>query len=433
VLLLLHYGPDKALLGTHFPALFETTLFLYLGLTLASATLDNRRHQRAFPAWAQPAALISDLGMLTLVVHSNGGLEGGLAVLLLVTVAAGNILLRGRQGFLIAALATLSAMFEQFYFSIHAQLSSPFALTESGLLGIAFFMVSLIIQQIAQRLEQTERITKQQRDNISATTRGLLIYQEDENPGFYYYDGTAWVTFNGAHELNDLDDVTVVWDNQGASYFIGQNGPDTTNYGGVLNISFGDQAFQQLTSGTHNTAIGSSSLSILTTGSNNVVLGEKSGNTIISGGDNIMIGNEVNPSSDSASNELNIGSTIFATEIYGTTSKVGIRTNAPNSTLDVAGSVSMKYNHGPEDYTLLETDYVYNITGPTSNESVRLPKATESMTGRIYIVKSSVGGATHLEAYEDQKIDGNKKVTLPGKGCFHVQCTGTGWIIIAKY
>ena len=162
VLLLLHYGPDKALLGTYFPALFETTLFLYLGLTLASATLDNRRHQRAFPAWAQPAALISDLGMLTLVVHSNGGLEGGLAVLLLVTVAAGNILLRGRQGFLIAALATLSAMFEQFYFSIHTQLSSPFALTESGLLGIAFFMVSLIIQQIAQRLEQTEKITMQQ-------------------------------------------------------------------------------------------------------------------------------------------------------------------------------------------------------------------------------------------------------------------------------
>ena len=34
VLLLLHYGPDKALLGTHFPALFETTLFLYLGLEL---------------------------------------------------------------------------------------------------------------------------------------------------------------------------------------------------------------------------------------------------------------------------------------------------------------------------------------------------------------------------------------------------------------
>lgn len=162
-LLLLHFAPALPLIGKHSPTLFQTTLFAYLGLTLASTTLDFKRHQRAFPRWAQPIALITDLIMLTLVVHAQGGLEGGLAVLLLVTVAAGNILLRGRLGFLIAALATLSAMFEQFYFSIQEQLESPFLLTESGLLGIAFFMVSLIIQQIAQRLEHSEQIARSQR------------------------------------------------------------------------------------------------------------------------------------------------------------------------------------------------------------------------------------------------------------------------------
>ncbi|MQX54840.1 sensor histidine kinase [Alcanivorax sediminis] len=162
-LLLLHYAPDTPLIGKHSPTLFQATLFVYLGLSLASATLDFRRQRRAFPGWAQPTALISDLIMLTLVVHAQGGLAGGLAVLLLVTVAAGNILLQGRLGFLIAALATLSAMFEQFYFSIQEQFDSPFLLTESGLLGIAFFMVSLIIQQIAQRLEQSEQIARSQR------------------------------------------------------------------------------------------------------------------------------------------------------------------------------------------------------------------------------------------------------------------------------
>lgn len=162
-LLFLHFAPDAPLIGKHSPNLFQATLFAYLGLILASTTLDHRRHQRAFPGWAQPTALITDLIMLTLVVHAQGGLEGGLAVLLLVTVAAGNILLRGRLGFLIAALATLSAMFEQFYFSIQEQFDSPFMLTESGLLGIAFFMVSLIIQQVAQRLEHSEQIARRQR------------------------------------------------------------------------------------------------------------------------------------------------------------------------------------------------------------------------------------------------------------------------------
>jgi len=162
-LMLLHFGPEQALIGNHLPLLFETTLFVYLGLTLASATLDFRAEKRAYPAWAQPASLITDLTMLSLVVHANGGLEGGLAVLLLVTVAAGNILLRGRLGFLIAALATLAMMFEQFYFSIQSLSDAPFLLTESGLLGIAFFMVSLIIQQITQLLQQSERIAKRQR------------------------------------------------------------------------------------------------------------------------------------------------------------------------------------------------------------------------------------------------------------------------------
>lgn len=187
-LLMLHYLPGNPVLGTHLPHLFAGTIFLYLGLTLVSTALDFSEYQQRRPTWAQPVALIIDLLVLTLVVHANGGLEGGLAVLLLVTVAAGNILLRGRLGFLIAALATLAVLFEQFYFSV--QSASPLMLTESGLLGIAFFMVSLIIQQIAQRLEQSEHLAQRQRvaiDRLEALNQqivqrmrtGVLVFDRD--------------------------------------------------------------------------------------------------------------------------------------------------------------------------------------------------------------------------------------------------------------
>lgn len=36
------------------------------------------------------------------------------------------------------------------------------------------------------------RMTKVQRDSISNPALGLLIYQLDIKPGFYYFDGTAW-------------------------------------------------------------------------------------------------------------------------------------------------------------------------------------------------------------------------------------------------
>jgi len=38
----------------------------------------------------------------------------------------------------------------------------------------------------------TPRMTEAQRDGISSPATGLLIYQLDSTPGFYYYDGTVW-------------------------------------------------------------------------------------------------------------------------------------------------------------------------------------------------------------------------------------------------
>lgn len=42
------------------------------------------------------------------------------------------------------------------------------------------------------------RMPQVQRDNITLPATGLLIYQTDNTPGFYYYDGTIWITFSGA-------------------------------------------------------------------------------------------------------------------------------------------------------------------------------------------------------------------------------------------
>jgi len=45
------------------------------------------------------------------------------------------------------------------------------------------------------------RMTQAQRDAIASPATGLLIYQTDNTPSFYYYDGAIWTTFGG--EDND--------------------------------------------------------------------------------------------------------------------------------------------------------------------------------------------------------------------------------------
>ena len=192
VLLTLFYVSEQRLIGQYMPALFEGTVSGYLLLTLVSSAMDYSERLRK-PGFAQPLALVIDVLVLGLVVHANGGLEGGLAVLLLVNVAAGNILLRGRMGFLIAALATLTVMFEQFYFATQTGDKDPFQLTEAGLLGIAFFMVSLIIQQIAERLERSESIAASQRvaiERLEALNRQIVARMR-----------TGVMVFNNEHRI----------------------------------------------------------------------------------------------------------------------------------------------------------------------------------------------------------------------------------------
>ncbi|MBD2755919.1 hypothetical protein [Spirosoma validum] len=42
------------------------------------------------------------------------------------------------------------------------------------------------------------RMTRDERNLIQTPATGLMIYQNDNTPGFYFYNGSAWVTLNGA-------------------------------------------------------------------------------------------------------------------------------------------------------------------------------------------------------------------------------------------
>jgi hypothetical protein len=42
------------------------------------------------------------------------------------------------------------------------------------------------------------RMTLTNRNNISAPATGLMIYQTDSTPGFYFYDGSAWSALGGS-------------------------------------------------------------------------------------------------------------------------------------------------------------------------------------------------------------------------------------------
>lgn len=54
------------------------------------------------------------------------------------------------------------------------------------------------------------RMTKTQRDAITSPETGLLIYQSDNTPGFYFYNGSAWVVV-GNEALTCLGFQVLSW------------------------------------------------------------------------------------------------------------------------------------------------------------------------------------------------------------------------------
>ncbi|MDE1901832.1 MAG: tail fiber domain-containing protein, partial [Alphaproteobacteria bacterium] len=222
-------------------------------------------------------------------------------------------------------------------------------------------------------------------------------------------------------------------------------------------------------SGTANTAVGYKSGFALTSGANNTVLGANVGSaTLTTGSNNILIGtgSSVDTPTSSTSNYLNIGNTIFGTNI-GTVGagNVGIGTTAPTQALEVNGNINVgsdssntatetatygnylyflgasnntdplwiaRYNASP-DYTELRVNIGDNPGGPTDGDKFVVgatssgtwyPRMTVTSWGDVGIGTTSP--AATLEVNGNTQVDGYiYRVTANGNAAW-MQQDGAG-------
>ena len=120
---------------------------------------------------------VLDIFLLAILFYAAGGASSGLGNLLIIPVAAGNILLTGRIGQLLAALASLALIYLTFYLS----LANP-AISQSylqvGVLGCIYFAVALFVQRLSRRLRVSENLAQQHAASLANMERlNQLIIQ----------------------------------------------------------------------------------------------------------------------------------------------------------------------------------------------------------------------------------------------------------------
>lgn len=153
---------DQELLNLQSLLLFRYGSWAYLISSLLFA-LTLRKPTRLLPVFS---LALTDVVLLSWLFYAAGGTPSGIGNLLIVSVAISNILLRGRIGLLIAAIAASALIYLTFYLSLSVPDSSNRYL-QAGLLGALSFAVALFVQNLTSRLQKTESIAAQRAADVA--------------------------------------------------------------------------------------------------------------------------------------------------------------------------------------------------------------------------------------------------------------------------
>ena len=111
--------------------------------------------------------IIIDIISIALLEYANGESNSNLTILLIVSVAAGGILVEGKLATFFAAVATLAILYKQILNGIlhgHFQQEDFF---QTAVIGIACFATSFLAQQIARKLRESAALAGRQAEDLA--------------------------------------------------------------------------------------------------------------------------------------------------------------------------------------------------------------------------------------------------------------------------
>jgi two-component system sensor histidine kinase PilS (NtrC family) len=158
-----YLGQDSAI-GSEHSLLFTWTCVVYFAAGIAFV-VGGRRLLPSLRATTFGHATV-DTVAICLILFASGGVGSGLGILLVIPVGAMALLADSRDGFLLAALATLALFLQQI--GSHATgIALANEYPSAGILGGVVFLVALLAWPVARRLRETEATVRRQQVDMA--------------------------------------------------------------------------------------------------------------------------------------------------------------------------------------------------------------------------------------------------------------------------
>ncbi len=151
-------------LGEELSALFKWTLAIYLCINIIAAFFIRTR-MFSF-RWLVILMVTTDIIAVSLLMHSSGGINSGIGMLMAVSCASASLLLANRSSLIFAALASMAVLAEQGYRQLILHESSSNYI-QAGILGATFFVTSILSLILAQRAVESEAKARKRSEDIN--------------------------------------------------------------------------------------------------------------------------------------------------------------------------------------------------------------------------------------------------------------------------
>jgi len=158
-------NPVTTQLGSLDPSLFLQTSLLHTSFSLLVLVVLRWRDPAHLPAQLPSALFMADILALTLLGYASSGVESGLPLLHLVTIAAASLVLRRRLSTFLAAIATLAVILSELYISLLTFVPAN-QYIQAGLLGALLMAASIYLESLAERMRQGAQLAAEQASSI---------------------------------------------------------------------------------------------------------------------------------------------------------------------------------------------------------------------------------------------------------------------------